>query len=324
MRCNSNLRKAAKAKQDEFYTQLSDVEKELRHYKQHFKDKIVYCNCDDPVGSSFFKYFHNNFKQLGIKKLMTTCYKNENSSKKAYYLEYLGPTGAQDLITDLNYYYLEGDGDFRSDECTNLLKQADIVVTNPPFSLFREFVAQLIKYDKKFLIIGSLNAITYNDIFNHIKNNKMWLGYSNGSMSFRVPDTYTGACSGVAGQKEAKLGNICWYTNLDISKHSENIILCKKYTEEEYPKYDNYDAINVNKVKDIPEDYYGAMGVPITFLDKYNPKQFDILGSFHAGANAEDLGATKTEIITSGKTIMWNGPVVNKTPLYVRIIIQKV
>lgn len=329
---NSNLGKARKVKQDEFYTQLTDIEKELKHYKPHFKGKTVYCNCDDPFKSGFFKYFFLNFDILGLKKLITTCYSSQdinnqskNDSKQAMYIEYVSTkTNIKELeLKEIKPIKLKGDGDFRSDECIELLKQADIVVTNPPFSLFREYVAQLIEYDKKFLIIGSLNAITYKDIFTFIKDNKLWQGYGNGAMTFKVPDSYTGTCNGDNGQKQASLGNICWYTNLNTTKRHEDIIMYKEYSPEAYPKYDNFDAINVNKLNEIPMDYYGKMGVPITFLDKYNPKQFDIIGNFHAGSSGSDLGATKTETITNGKTIMWNGAVINKKPLYARIIIQR-
>lgn len=288
---NSNLRKAAKVKQDEFYTQLTDIEKEVKHYRQHFKGKIVYCNCDDPMKSNFFRYFMLNFNRLGLKKLITTCYKSQDidlpsqsNSKKAIYLEYSGNKGLIfDLKTDVIRHELQEDGDFRSAECISLLKQADIVVTNPPFSLFREYVAQLIEYDKKFLIIGSSNSVICKDIFKLIKANKLWLGYGYGSMAFNVPDTYTGTSIGNSGSKIAKLGNIAWYTNLDIAKQHEDIILYKQYTPTDYPKYDNYDAINVNKLKEIPDNYTGVMGVPITFLNAHNPEQFELLGLTNTG-----------------------------------------
>ena len=272
---NSNLHSAKENKKDEFYTQLSDIEQELRYYKHHFKDKVVYCNCDDPRVSNFFHYFSYNFEKLGLKKLITTCYKSqsmdlfsENNSEQAIYLEYTGDKN-ENFVPDpeeIGIKPLKGYGYFRSSESINLLTQADIVVTNPPFSLFREYVAQLIEYDKKFLIIGNINAISYKECFEQIKNNKMWLGY-NCARHFAKPDgsMYETARS-------------FWYTNLDIAKRHEDLILYKTYNEEEYPKYDNYDAINVNKVAEIPMDYTGAMGVPITFLDKYNPDQFEIIG----------------------------------------------
>ncbi len=291
---NKNLNQAKNAKKDEFYTQLADIENELRHYKEHFKDKVVLCNCDDPRISNFFHYFSYNFEQLGLKKLITTCYKNQerdlfsqNNSERAIWLEYYGDKNNNRVPdpNEIGIHYFHGDGDFRSEECIELLKQADIVVTNPPFSLFREYVAQLIKYEKKFVIVGNVNAINYREIFPHIMQNELWLGVCSGSKVFEVPidfdkgNTYMGN----DGKKYAKFGNICWFTNLDNTQRHEELILYKKYTPEEYPKYDNYDAINVNKTADIPSDYYGVMGVPITFLDKYNPEQFEIIGTSTAG-----------------------------------------
>lgn len=289
---NSNFNTASKTKQDEFYTQLSDIENELKHYKKHFKGKVVYCNCDDPRVSNFFHYFSYNFERLGLKKLITTCYKNQdmnlfsrNNTEQAIYLEYEGDKNGnfEPDPTEIGIEHLEGNGDFRSKESIDLLKQADIVVTNPPFSLFREYVAQLMEYDKKFLIIGSQNAVTYKDVFQYFKEDKVWLGYKSGDMAFQVPEHYeareTRYWEDDEGQKWRSLGNICWFTNLDISKRDENLILYKKYTPQEYPTYDNYKAIEVSKVANIPADYKGVMGVPITFLDKYNPKQFEIIGS---------------------------------------------
>ena len=273
---NRNLRNANRAKKDEFYTQLSDIEKELKHYKNYFKNKIVFCNCDDPRISNFFHYFSYNFEKLGLKKLITTCYKNQemdlfskNDSEKAIYLEYEGDKNNNKVpdLEEIGIKYLKGDGDFRSDECIELLKQADVVVTNPPFSLFREYVAQLVKYEKKFLIIGNVNAITYKEIFKLIKDNKLWLGASihSGDREFGVPDDY-------------RVKGVRWYTNLDYKERHEDLILYKKYSPEEYPTYENYDAINVNKTKEIPMEFKGHMGVPITFLDKYNPDQFEVIG----------------------------------------------
>ena len=287
---NKNLNNANKAKKDEFYTQLSDIEKELRHYKEHFKDKVVFCNCDDPRVSNFFHYFSFNFEKLGLKKLITTCYKNqdadlfsENKSEKAIYLEYTGDKNGDHIPNpeEIGIKHLKGDGDFRSRESIELLKQADIVVTNPPFSLFREFVAQLVEYDKKFIIIGSLNAITYKEIFKLIKENKIWLGngFSGGNAYFKTTHTKEFA-SGVYNEETGlvKFRNVCWFTNLDISKRHEDLILHKRYNENDYPQYDNYNAIEVSKLADIPCDYESNLGVPITFLDKYNPEQFEILG----------------------------------------------
>ena len=258
---NANLHKAKDAKNDEFYTQLTDVAKELMHYKSHFKDKIVFCNCDDPTWSAFWKYFHLNFAELGLKKLISTHYDREEST---YKMEY---TGGDDNNIEVGVKTpLEGNGDFRNKECLDLLDECDIVVTNPPFSLFREYVAVLMEHNKKFLIIGNKNAITYKEFFPLLKNNEVWIGCTN-VKEFLQPD---GSIK--------KFGNIGWFTNLDVAKRHEKLILWKKYTPEEYPKYDNYDAINVNKVAEIPCDYDGVMGVPITFLDSHNPEQFEIVG----------------------------------------------
>lgn len=290
---NTTLTDAKKNKKDEFYTQLSDIERELKHYKGHFKNKVVYCNCDDPKVSNFFHYFSYNFEKLGLKKLIATCYKSQdmdffsqNSSEQAIYLEYEGDKNdnSQPDPEEIEIKYLKGDGDFRSSECIDLLKQADVVVTNPPFSLFREYVSQLIEYDKKFLVIGNINAITYKEIFKLIKENKVWLGVNigRGISGFIVPSSYelygTEARIDESGSRIVSTNNCLWLTNLDNAERHEDIILYKKYSSEEYPKYDNYDAINVNKTKDIPMDYDGVMGVPITFLHKYNPDQFEILG----------------------------------------------
>ena len=290
---NKNLHQAKNAKKDEFYTQLSDIENELKHYKAHFKNKVVYCNCDDPRMSNFFHYFSYNFEDLGLKKLITTCYQNQNrdlfsqhDSERAIYLEYYGDKNNNKTpdVEEIGVQYLKGDGDFRSEESIALLKQADIVVTNPPFSLFREYVAQLIQYDKKFIILGNLNAITYKEIFPLIKKNKLWFGPSihSGDREFGVPDNYPLKAAGYRidknGRKFIRVKGIRWFTNLDYNERHEDLILYKTYNPEDYPKYDNYDAINVDKTKEIPMDYQGAMGVPITFLDKYNPDQFEIIG----------------------------------------------
>lgn len=276
---NSNLHKAKDAKNDEFYTQLSDIEKELKYYRKHFKDKVVFCNCDDPTWSGFFKFFHKQFDILGLKKLISTHYVKDINKEKSYKLvvERDPYTGE---IWQTEKTELKGNGDFRSDECLEILKEADIVCTNPPFSLFREYVAQLIEYDKKFLIIGNKNAITYKEIFPLIKDNRLWLGYLN-VKDFIKPDGST-----------QTFGNVGWFTNLDISKRNEELVLIYEYDEKKYPKYDNYDAIEVSKVANIPKDYYEAMGVPITFLDKYNPEQFEILG-FRKGKDGKDLVFTR-------------------------------
>ncbi|MBE6394922.1 MAG: modification methylase [Lentisphaerae bacterium] len=318
----ANLQHAQKAKQDEFYTQLTDIEKELRHYKDHFKGKTVFCNCDDPFESNFFKYFAMNFNFLGLKKLIATCYdgspiagdelplfevESSQPEKKAYKIEITEVTdengdGAVDLA-DVELLIrnhkntltvLNGNGDFRSDECIELLKQADIVVTNPPFSLFREYVAQLVRYDKKFLIIGNVNSITYKEIFPLIKENRLWLGASihSGDREFAVPDSYPLNAAGCRvdenGKKYIRVKGVRWFTNLDYPQRHEDLDLYKRYTPEEYPKYDNYDAINVDKTSDIPYDYDGVMGVPITFFDKYNPEQFEII-KFRKGDDDRDL-----------------------------------
>lgn len=306
------LNKAGQAKKDEFYTQLVDIEKELKHYKNQFRNKVVYCNCDDPFESNFFKYFAANFNALGLKKLITTSYVKSpivGGQLPLFEVEGLKPKGKEPFkieinevpdsdgdgaidLDDVKYLLkhdkntatpLKGNGDFRSEECIDLLKKADIVVTNPPFSLFREYVAQLMEYDKKFLILGDQNAITYKDTFGYIKNDRMWPGYDNGGTKwFQVPMDYdipTESRKKIEnGVKYFSMGRILWFTNLDTTKRHENIVLYKKYSPEEFPKYDNYDVINVNKVADIPMDYDGVMGVPITFVDKYNPAQFDILG----------------------------------------------
>lgn len=307
---NKHLQKANKSKNDEFYTQLSDVEKEVRHYKGHFKGKVVFCNCDDPRVSNFFHYFSYSFEQLGLKKLITTCYKNQNpglfsghDSEKAIYLEYNGDQDGNKVPDpeEIGIKQFKGDGDFRSDECIELLKQADIVITNPPFSLFREYVTQLMKYEKKFLIVGTWNAITYKEIFKLIKDDKIWLGVnSNRNFSgFIVPKHYplhgTEARIDENGNRIISSNNTCWFTNLDTQKRHEDIVLYKTYNETEYPTYDNYDAIEVSKTKEIPMDYDGVMGVPVTFLDKYNPDQFEIIG------NEYDLNIEKGRGYINGK-----------------------
>ena len=289
---NQSLQAARAARKDEFYTQLSDIEQELQHYKDHFRNKVVYCNCDDPRVSNFFHYFSFNFEKLGLKKLVTTCYKNQTTdlfskhdSEQAIYLEYNGDKNLNRVpdLEEINIHKLHGDGDFRSDECIELLKQADIICTNPPFSLFREYVAQLVGYEKKFLIIGSKNAASNKEIFPLIQDNKLWLGYSKGDLEFQVPDHYPPKEHRYRmdenGKKFYSLGNAGWFTNLDIEKRHENLILYKTYSEKEYPYYDNYNAISVERVSLIPKNWRGAMGVPFAFLDKHNPNQFEIIGA---------------------------------------------
>lgn len=268
---NKNLRDAQKAKRDEFYTQLQDIEREMAHYSKHFKDAVVFCNCDDET-SNFWNFFCLNFDLLGLKGLVSTHYDTE---KPSYKLE----------ITRDNRHLvktaLKQNGDFRSEECVEILKSCDIVITNPPFSLFREYIAQLVEYGKKFLVIGNMNAVTYKEVFKLFMESKIWLGlgFKTGASYFTSP--YLDTFSDSAVDKErglVKFGNIRWFTNLDYKARHEDLILYRTYNPEDYPKYDNYDAINVDKTKDIPCDYSGPMGVPISFLDKWNPEQFEILG----------------------------------------------
>ena len=275
-KANSNLHKAKNIKNDEFYTQLPDIENEVKHYSHHFKDKVVFLNCDDPEESNFWRFFSLNFEKLGLKKLIATHFETD---KPSYKLEIVRDINNDGKINQLDTIKtpLTQNGDFRSPECIEILKEADIVVTNPPFSLFREYVAQLMEYNKQFLIVGPINAITYKEIFPLLKDNKMWVGHKFGAMSFVKPD-----------KSMQDFGNIAWFTNLDISKRHQDLILYRKYDPAKYPKYDNYDAINVDKVTDIPEDYYEAIGVPITFLDKYNPEQFEII-RFRKGNDDKDL-----------------------------------
>ncbi|MBR5254723.1 MAG: adenine-specific methyltransferase EcoRI family protein [Bacteroidales bacterium] len=331
---NSNLHKAKRAKADEFYTQLSDIENECKHYWEHFKGKTILCNCDDPRVSNFFRYFSLNFEHLGLKKLIATCYKNQDidlfsqeSSEKAVYIIYEGDKNGNRQVDDneLEVKELQGDGDFRSKECIELLKEADIVVTNPPFSLFREYVAQLIEYEKKFLIIGTQNAITYKEIFKLIKENKIWLGngFRGGNAYFEIPETASRDYAKGVYDEETKLvkfRNCCWFTNLDHKKRHEELILYKEYNPtqfpNEYPKYENYNAIEVGKTAEIPMNYDDVMGVPVTFMAKYNPEQFEIIGM------AEDNGKG-----LSGEAAEWDGVnphcIINGKAMYKRIFIRK-
>jgi len=351
---NETLGKAKKNKADEFYTQMPDIEAELRHYKEHFSGKVVLCNCDDPYESNFFKYFAMNFNFLGLKKLIATSFsdspvafgqlplfeiqnlKNRPSGEKPACkieiteVEDENADGAVDLA-DVERLLkngknaltlLEGDGDFRSAECVELLKEADIVVTNPPFSLFREYLAQLAEYDKKFIILGNQNAITYKEVFSLIKNNQVWLGVdNNGTKWFQVPLDYDIKTESRKkmdsnGRKFFSFGSILWFTNLDTTKRHESLTLYKHYTPEEYPNYDNYDAINVDKVAEIPYDYDGAMGVPITFLDKYNPEQFEIISS-------NDLRKRGDVPYKEHGLIKDKDGAINGHPTYVRIVIRR-
>lgn len=341
---NSNLNNSAKNKQDEFYTQLSLIESELKHYKEHFKGKVVFCNCDDPFESNFFKYFAMNFNSLGLKKLIATCYATspivytqlnlfgeevivgqEPAKRKPYKIEITEVTdengdGRVDLA-DVEYLLrnhknaltlLQGDGDFRSPECVELLIQSDIVVTNPPFSLFREYMEILIEYQKSFLIVGNLNAVKYKEILPLFMTDKVWLGYNSGHYWFKVPDTYeekkTDFKIDENGQKWRRMGNICWYTNLDTARRHESMTVFRNYSAEQYPKYDSYDAIEVSRTADIPCDYYGVIGVPITFMTRHNPEQFTIVGVLNSGsANEYDFAKA----------------VLNGKQLYARILIKR-
>lgn len=349
---NKELRKANKAKNDEFYTQLSDIEKKLKNYRNEFKDKIVFCNCDDPYESNFFKYFAMNFNFFGLKKLITTCYSGspiitkqlslfdvnglvikKEDAKKPYKLEITevidsNGDGAIDL-SDVEYLIknkkntltlLEGDGDFRSYECIELLKESDIVVTNPPFSMFREYVSQLYEYDKKFIIMGNTNALSYQEIFKLFKDDNIRTGYTNFNvgMYFFVPDDTEKFHKIVDGKKMVRVATSCWFTNLPVKKHTEKLILYKKYNPEEYPKYDNYNAININKYSDIPVDYYDYMGVPITFLDKYNPMQFKIIDGLHRYALYDACGTN--EYIQKHHLEATD---VNGKSMYFRVVIQR-
>ena len=343
MPLNGHLRKAKRKRYDEFYTQLSDIENELRHYAGHFRDKIVYCNCDDPRVSNFFHYFSHNFEHLGLKKLVTTCYKNQqpdmfsqHDDKRAIMLEYDGFRDGDVVprVEDIGIRAMEEDGDFRSQECIELLKQADIVVTNPPFSLFREFVAQLIDHHKQFLIIGNMNAVTYKDLFPLIKDERVWLGPSirSGDRTFGVPDHYpleaATAWIDADGNRFIRVKGVRWFTNLDHRQRHEELILYKRYSPGEYPTYDNYDAINVDRAAEIPIDWHGAMGVPITYLDKHNPGQFEILGITDRDNNSglKTKEYTASEVPNSGdlnrRGVIWVDGA--RKPTYVRLLIRRV
>ncbi len=351
---NKSLKAAVRAKEDEFYTQLTDIEKELRYYKKHFKGKIVLCNCDDPFESNFFKYFVLNFNRLGLKKLIATCYvsspiantqlslfdvigtekSKQNKPYKAVVTKVYDKTGDGGIdmfdVAELfksgenSLSELEEDGDFRSKECLELLDESDIVVTNPPFSLFREYISVLLEKEKHFIVIGSQNAITYKEFFPLLMQNKVWLGYGNGDMSFRVPEYFepreTRFWIDEYGQKWRSLGNIAWFTNLDIRKRHEEMILVRRYSNSQYFKYDNYDAIEVSKTADIPCDFNGVMGVPITFMYKYNPDQFEIVGLVNGKDDLAGIKTTKNykdylEIRRDGTKTGSNGGKINGNPV---------
>lgn len=278
---NSNLHISRTGKTDEFYTDISMIENELKHYREYFKDKIVFCNCDDPEMSNFWKYFQINFYMLGLKKLVSTHFKRDKPSYKLEIVRQEDKIGQLSFMPDYMQTPLSGDGDFRSQEAIELLKESDIVVTNPPFSLFKDYIAQLKLYKKDFLIIGNLNAITYREVLPSIMNNEIWLGYNSGHFWFKVPESYGAKKTDFRvdenGQKWRRMGNICWYTNLDTTQRHEDITIFKHYSADQYPRYDNYEAIEVSKVSDIPNNYSGIMGVPITFLTRFNPEQFEII-----------------------------------------------
>ena len=324
------LSKARKQKKDEFYTQLSDIENELRHYKEHFRGKTVLCNCDDPRVSNFFHYFAFQFEALGLKRLITTCYKNQtpdlfsqHDCERAISLVYDGDKNGNRVPDpgEIGIHELQGDGDFRSAECIELLMQADIVVTNPPFSLFREYITQLFAFQKKLLILGNVNAITYKEVFPLIQENKLWLGASihSGDREFGVPEDYplesTGHRIDSQGRRFIRVKGVRWFTNLDYNERHEKLILYKNYNPEDNPRYDNYDAIEVGKTGDIPMDYDGLMGVPITFLDKYNPAQFEIVGCSDNGAVPDQYKLPHFK--------KHNEPFINGQKVYKRIFIRR-
>lgn len=331
------MHRANKAKQDEFYTQRKDIEEELKHYKSFFENKTVFCNCDDPFESEFFKYFALNFNHLKLRKLICTSYAGspishtelddlplfKKNSKMPYMIEITevddyNKDGKEDL-GDIEYLLrnnkntltiLDGDGDFRSEECVEFLKEADIVVTNPPFSLFREFLKLLVDYKKDFIIIGNTNSLSYKEVFQLFKNDKIRTGYTkfNVGMFFRVPDDWKKYTRVVDGIKLARVSTSCWLTTLPVAKHKDVLVSYRKYMPDCYPKYDNYDAININNYKEIPEEYYGVMGVPITFLDKYNPEQFELIGQ---------MVTTKIDDYNFGY------PYINGKRIYARILIKR-
>ena len=322
---NKLLNDARLNKKDEFYTQLSDIENELRHYKEHFRGKTILCNCDDPRVSNFFHYFAYQFEALGLKRLITTCYKNQtpdlfsqHDCERAISLVYDGDKNGNRVPDpeEIGIHQLQGNGDFRSAECIELLMQSDIVVTNPPFSLFREYVAQLMRFDKKFIIIGNQNAITYKEIFPLIMDNKVWLGYGFKGGATHFISNYEDTAS--AGDHRAgmiRVSGVVWFTNLEIKKRHEDLILVRNYTPKDNPRYDNYDAIEVGKTGDIPMDYDGLMGVPITFLDKYNPAQFEIVGCSDNGAVPDQYKLPHFK--------KHNEPFINGQKVYKRIFIRR-
>lgn len=331
---NRNLVGARKAKNDEFYTKLETIENEVMHYREHFKGKTVYLNCDDPRESNFFKYFSLNFERLGLKKLIASCYKNQDfnlfsmhdKSDKAVWLEYTGEKdgGRMPTVEAIGVHEFKGDGDFRNEESIELLKEADIVVTNPPFSLFREYIAQLMEYDKKFLVLGNMNAITYKEFFPLIKDDKVWSGNTfNKTVQFEVPEHYdTSGAIEDNGKKYINVPAISWWTNMEYPRRKQDIILFRQYegNEDQYPKYDNYDAINVDKVADIPLDYQGVMGVPITFVGQWNPEQFEIVGSRRWAKSRELLDVYTGDVVPPEND---KNTFVNGKATYDRIFIKR-
>jgi len=335
---NQDFQQAKQGKNDEFYTSLEDIKLEMIHHTNHFKGKVIYCNCDDPRESNFFQYFYNNFEKLGLKKLITSCYRSLNAdsfenkvSKKAVYLEYSGRQNGDRSSEDelVNIKEFKGDGDFRGAESIELLRQADVIVTNPPFSLFREYCAQLMEYKKKFIIIGNMNAITYKNIFPLIQNNELWYGPSirSGDREFRVPSDYPLAASGTRkdeyGNKYVRVKGVRWFTNLDFPKRHIDLLLEKRYSPRTNPKYANCDAIEVGKTKDIPYDYEGQMGVPISFLDQYNPDQFEILGSSRTLSRPMSEMAEKGSYSQGGPRFYLPNGDGSYRRMYERIIIKK-
>jgi hypothetical protein len=338
----TNLQRAKQQQRDEFYTQLADIENEVRRYRDQLRGKVVFCNCDDPFESNFFKYFANNFNFIGLKKLIATSYTGSpiaGAQLPLWEIEGLKPDGRQPFRIEINEVPdansdgaidlsdvqdllrqdrnsatpLQGNGDFRSEECVELLKQADIVCTNPPFSLFRDYIDQLMEHEKKFLILGSQTALTYRETFQYIQQDRMWLGYDNGGTKwFRVPMDYSVPTESRMkvedGVKYISFGSINWYTNLDTTKRHEELTLYKRYTPEAYPRYVNYDAIEVPRVFDIPLDYEGEMGVPITFLDKYNPSQFEIVGSSQTHSRPMSEMAERGTYVQGGPRFYLDAP----------------
>lgn len=339
---NRSLRAARATKQDEFYTQLTDIEKELKHYTTLFEGKTVLCNCDDPRVSNFFRYFLNNFEKLRLKKLIATSYRSlqadlfsKNDSERGVCFVYSGEQKGKRLPdpAKIRPRELKADGDFRSEECVELMKEADVVVTNPPFSLFREYVQQLVKHRKKFLIIGNINAISYKEVFKLIQKNRLWLGASihSGDREFGVPDHYPLNAAGSRvdheGKKYIRVKGVRWFTNLDYRERHEDMIPFNKYSPDKYPTYDNYDAIEVSKTAEIPMDWSGAMGVPITFLDKYNPDQFEILGITDRDNNSglKVKTYTRDDVANPGDLNRRGVIKVGKTyrPTYARLLISR-